>query len=372
MFSNRKSYFFLIPFVVMVIIFLAIIFSNFFIKSENKHSEIEKNTIINIGNRKFILKDIIQTKENIFLEFVEEDWLNNDEVMNIKSNFDNEKELTNDIVKIRFKGYYYLKIPVKKNNKILNLVFQEKDKNYKLFFDMKKYKKEEYIEKTVKEYKVSYLDFCIILNNEKIAQIYEQINTKNDEISIKEKEIEELNSQAEFQIGDELNNTKQKIQNVKNFIENLKDEILNLNNNIVTLKNKNLMLGAEIKYIETGKKEDVVLISKKDKNGNKIDDLDAKEIYKREEEREKQEDENKQKNEKKEEEKNNNSSSNNIKNNEIKTPKNSHNKSNSVTKNIKKDDNSTSKKTKKNSSNSDIKVKKNDKKNKEVEVEFTP
>ena len=362
MFSNRKSYFFLIPFVVMVIIFLAIIFSNFFIKSENKHSEIEKNTIINIGNMKFILKDIIQTKENIFLEFVEEDWLNNDEVMNVKSNFDNEKELTNDIVKIRFKGYYYLKIPVKKNNKILNLVFQEKDKNYKLFFDMKKYKKEEYIEKTVKEYKVSYLDFCIILNNEKIAQIYEQINTKNYEISIKEKEIEELNSQAEFQIGDELNNTKQKIQNVKNFIENLKDEILNLNNNIVTLKNKNLMLGAEIKYIETGKKEDVVLISKKDKNGNKIDDLDAKEIYKKEEEREKQEDENKQKNEKKEEEKNHNSSSNNIKNNEIKTPKNTQNKSNSVTKNIKKDDNSTSKKTKKNNSNSDIKIKKNDKK----------
>ena len=142
MFSNRKSYFFLIPFVVMVMIFLAIIFSNFFIKSEKKHSEIEKNTVINIGNREFILKDIIKTKENIFLEFVEEDWLNNDDVMNIKSNFDSEKELTNDVVKIRFKGFYFLKIPVKKNNKILNLIFQEKDKNYKLFIDIKNYKEE--------------------------------------------------------------------------------------------------------------------------------------------------------------------------------------------------------------------------------------
>lgn len=128
MFSNRKSYFFLIPFVVMVMIFLAIIFSNFFIKSEKKHSEIEKNTVINIGNREFILKDIIKTKENIFLEFVEEDWLNNDDVMNIKSNFDSEKELTNDVVKIRFKGFYFLKIPVKKNNKILNLIFKKKIK----------------------------------------------------------------------------------------------------------------------------------------------------------------------------------------------------------------------------------------------------
>ena len=168
MFSNRKSYFFLIPFVVMVMIFLAIIFSNFFIKSEKKHSEIEKNTVINIGNREFILKDIIKTKENIFLEFVEEDWLNNDDVMNIKSNFDSEKELTNDVVKIRFKGFYFSKIPVKKNNKILNLIFQEKDKNYKLFIDIKNYKEEEYLEKNVKDYKVDYLDFCINLNNEKI------------------------------------------------------------------------------------------------------------------------------------------------------------------------------------------------------------
>lgn len=372
MFSNRKSYFFLIPFVVMVMIFLAIIFSNFFIKSEKKHSEIEKNTVINIGNREFILKDIIKTKENIFLEFVEEDWLNNDDVMNIKSNFDSEKELTNDVVKIRFKGFYFLKIPVKKNNKILNLIFQEKDKNYKLFIDIKNYKEEEYLEKNVKDYKVDYLDFCIKLNNEKIEKIDEQINEKYNEISIKEKNIEELNSQTEFQIGDELNNTKQKIQNVKNIIENLKDEILNMTNNIVTLKNKNLMLNAEIKFIQTGKKEDVVLISKKDKNGNKIDDLDAKEIYKKEEEREKQEEKNKQKNEKKEEEKNNNSSSNNIKNNEIKTPKNSQNKSNSVTKNIKKDESKVQKNTQKNGSNSDIKIKKNDKKNKEVEVEFTP
>lgn len=288
--------------------------------------------------------------------------------MNIKSNFDSEKELTNDVVKIRFKGYYYLKIPVKKNNKILNLIFQEKDKNYKLFFDMKKYKKEEYVEKTVKEYKVSYLDFCKILNNEKIAQIYEQINTKNNEISIKEKEIEELNSQAEFQIGDELNNTKQKIQNVKNFIENLKDEILNLDNNIVTLKNKNLMLNAEIKFIQTGKKEDVVLISKKDKNGKKIDDLDAKEIYKKEEEREKKEEENKQNNNKKGEENNKNSSSNNNKNKSKLTQKNN----NSTINNNKKDETKVQKNNQNNTSNSDIKVKKNDKKNKEVEVEFTP
>lgn len=369
MFSNRKSYFFLIPFVVMVMIFLAIIFSNFFIKSEKKHSEIEKNTVINIGNREFILKDIIKTKENIFLEFVEEDWLNNDDVMNIKSNFDSEKELTNDVVKIRFKGFYFLKIPVKKNNKILNLIFQEKDKNYKLFIDIKNYKEEEYLEKNVKDYKVDYLDFCIKLNNEKIEKIDEQINEKYNEINIKEKNIEELNSQTEFQIGDELNNAKQKIQNVKNIIENLKDEILNMTNNIVTLKNKNLMLNAEIKFIQTGKKEDVVLISKKDKNGNKIDDLDAKEIYKKEEEREKKEEENKQNNNKKEEEENNkNSSSNNNKNKSKLIQK--HN--NSTINNNKKNETKVQKNNQNNTSNSDVKVNKNDKKNKEVEVEFVP
>ena len=350
MFSNRKSYFFLIPFVVMVMIFLAIIFSNFFIKSEKKHSEIEKNTVINIGNREFILKDIIKTKENIFLEFVEEDWLNNDDVMNIKSNFDSEKELTNDVVKIRFKGFYFLKIPVKKNNKILNLIFQEKDKNYKLFIDIKNYKEEEYLEKNVKDYKVDYLDFCIKLNNEKIEKIDEQINEKYNEINIKEKNIEELNSQTEFQIGDELNNAKQKIQNVKNIIENLKDEILNMTNNIVTLKNKNLMLNAEIKFIQTGKKEDVVLISKKDKNGNKIDDLDAKEIYKKEEENNKNSSSNNNKNKSKLIQKHNNSTIDNNKKNETKVQKNNQN----------------------NTSNSDVKVNKNDKKNKEVEVEFVP
>jgi len=320
MFSNRKSYFFLIPFVVMVMIFLAIIFSNFFIKSEKKHSEIEKNTVINIGNREFILKDIIKTKENIFLEFVEEDWLNNDDVMNIKSNFDSEKELTNDVVKIRFKGFYFLKIPVKKNNKILNLIFQEKDKNYKLFIDIKNYKEEEYLEKNVKDYKVDYLDFCIKLNNEKIEKIDEQINEKYNEINIKEKNIEELNSQTEFQIGDELNNAKQKIQNVKNIIENLKDEILNMTNNIVTLKNKNLMLNAEIKFIQTGKKEDVVSSSNNNKNKSKLI------------------------------QKHNNSTINNNKKNETKVQKNNQN----------------------NTSNSDVKVNKNDKKNKEVEVEFVP
>lgn len=368
MFSNRKSYFFLIPFVVMVMIFLAIIFSNFFIKSEKKHSEIEKNTVINIGNREFILKDIIKTKENIFLEFVEEDWLNNDDVMNIKSNFDSEKELTNDVVKIRFKGFYFLKIPVKKNNKILNLIFQEKDKNYKLFIDIKNYKEEEYLEKNVKDYKVDYLDFCIKLNNEKIEKIDEQINEKYNEINIKEKNIEELNSQTEFQIGDELNNAKQKIQNVKNIIENLKDEILNMTNNIVTLKNKNLMLNAEIKFIQTGKKEDVVLISKKDKNGNKIDDLEAKEFSEKEEEREKKEEEKNQKDEKKEEKKENNSSSNNTKKNETKVQKNS----NSVKKETQKNETKVQKNNQNNTSNSDIKVNKNDKKNKEVEVEFVP
>ena len=275
--------------------------------------------------------------------------------MNIKSNFDSEKELTNDVVKIRFKGFYFLKIPVKKNNKILNLIFQEKDKNYKLFID-------------IKDYKVDYLDFCIKLNNEKIEKIDEQINEKYNEINIKEKNIEELNSQTEFQIGDELNNAKQKIQNVKNIIENLKDEILNMTNNIVTLKNKNLMLNAEIKFIQTGKKEDVVLISKKDKNGNKIDDLDAKEIYKKEEEREKKEEENKQNNNKKEEENNKNSSSNNNKNKSKLIQK--HN--NSTINNNKKNETKVQKNNQNNTSNSDAKVNKNDKKNKEVEVEFVP
>lgn len=368
MFSNKKSYFFIIPFIIMVIIFFSVIASNFFIKNEKSFNKIERNTTLDIGNREFILKDITKTKEYIYLELVEEDWINNDEVMNIKSNFDNEKTLMDDIIKIRFKGYYFLKIPLNKHSKILNLLFEENDKSYKLFFDTKNYKIEDYEELNPKNYKENYLDFCIHLNNEKIVKINEQINDKNNEISSKEKDIEELKARAEFQIGDELNSTKQKLQNVNNTIENLKDEILNLNNSIVTLKNKNLMIDAEKKYIKTGKKESVVLISRKDKNGNKIDDVEAKELSKKEEEREKQE-ENKKKNEEKKED---NSSSNSTQNNSKNVTKTTVKKVNSepkkeVKKELPKQKNNTN-----NNANSEIKSQKNNKEKGEIEIEFTP
>lgn len=192
MFSNKKSYFFIIPFVIMVGIFLIVIASNFFIKSEKSYNKILRNTSLDIGNREFILKDITKTKEYIYLELVEEDWINNDEVMNMKANFDNEKALMEDIIKIRFKGFYFLKIPLNKKSKILNLLFEENDKSYKLLFDTKNYKEEDYEELKPKKYKENYLDFCVHLNNEKIVKINEQINDKNHEISNKEKDIEEL------------------------------------------------------------------------------------------------------------------------------------------------------------------------------------
>ena len=372
MFSNKKSYFFVIPFIIAILIFLMIIFSNLFVNNEKKINEINNGTEIKVNNRTFVLKEINRTDEFYYLELVEEDWLSFEKTMNIKANFNNDGTIIENVVKIRFKGFYFLKIPTPKKFNYMNLIFEEDGREYKLSFSKKNYKEIEYIEKSVKEYKTNYLEFCIELNKQKIGDINTKIYEKNEEIEKVEKDIEELKNRSEFQVEEELNNTNSKIKSLTNSIEKIKEDILELKNNIVTFENKNLMLNAEINYVNTGKKKRVVLISKLDKNGNKIVDLEAKEFSEKEEQREKIEEEKNKQEEKKDEQKSNNSSSNNTKKIEIKSPKNTYKNNNSVTKNTKQNDNSTSKKTEKNNSNSDIKVKKNDKKNKEVEVEFTP
>lgn len=369
MFSNKKSYYFIIPFIIAILIFLGIIFSNLFVNNEKKINEINNGTELKVNNRTFILKEINRTDEFFYLELVEDDWLNFEKIMNIKANFNNDEKIIENVVKIRFKGFYFLKIPTPKKFNYMNLIFEEDGKEYKLSFSKKNYKEIEYNEKSVKEYKINYLEFCIELNKQKIGDINTKIYEKNEEIEKVEKDIEELKNRSEFQVEEELNNTKSKIKSLTNSIEKLNDDILEFKNNIVTFENKNLMLNAEINYVNTGKKKRVVLISKLDKNGNKVVDLEAKEFSEKEEEREKKEEEKNQKDEKKEEKKDNNSSSNTkSKNSEIKVQKTN----NSINKNSQKNETKVQKNTKNNVSNSDIKVKKNDKKNKEVEVEFTP
>lgn len=394
LFNDNKSKKFVFFSVGAVLVLILILILAFFIKGGNNYTTVKLNETYRVGNKNLKVFGINKSKDFLYLEFIDEDWINNNS--NFKFTAFKKKESNkeiNNILKIKYKGYYLIKIPLEKGYGSVKLITNYDNKNYQIYFNEHQIEETDYQEPSLKEYKVMYLKEIIRSIGESMAQKHNDIAKENKKIDDLEKEIEEVKAELDFLQGEELQKRKSHLKSLEVSIENIKDTILNFKNDLIKYGNKIEIIETEITFLETGIREHSVLEDLKDKNGNIITDIDAK---KYDEEITKDEITEEKRNENKNEETKtkfkienkdtntnyNNNNSNNYNNQNVNTEnKNTNNQNTNVDTNKNKTTITTPPKTietKNNNQNTNtenkkiIKPIKNDKEKQEVEIEFKP
>ena len=241
MFEKNKSKKFLLPYFLLIIIFFVIIISNIIFSYGKKYKTIFKNDTYKISNINLFVKDIYLYNDNFYIEFINKNWLEDNNLQFKAKTKNNEKEEIDNILEFKFKGLYVIKIPVKNNFKaiMLTTILNQNEKFYIYFNESEIVKRKE--EKTTKILKIEYINSMIEFNNN-------EINSLEKEKEIKEKEIETFNekkqnikSENEYSIGEEKEKINKNLDEIQSKINRLLNEILEIKNKIISLKNKNIL-----------------------------------------------------------------------------------------------------------------------------------
>lgn len=373
MFENKKSksYFY---FLIGIGIFIATIFlANIFLIPKDKYKTLKPGESFILGSESLKIKSIEKSIDFLYLELIDYNYIEN--INKFKFKTKTEKNVDYSIepeILYNYKGYYLIKIPLKKYFKTLkfmveyeNDIGKSKVSNHTYFNEFEIKVNENFKEKTKKEYILDYISFLIEENNEKIKGKNEEFTKNNEIILTKNNELKLLTDELQYKTDEEKVKSENKIFSNKRDIFSLKNKIIEIENEIIDLKNTNLVLKCEHIFIETGKKEKPKLLNKK----KKLTELDYKnkisennnpsnilEEVSKPKEKEVKKEENVEKN-----------NTNPVKNNQQNNVKPKQNTTNNALKN----QNNTKKSTPKNN-NSYIKPKENSKKNGEIEIEFTP
>lgn len=390
MFDDSKSKKFVTFSVGAVLILVFILIGAFFISGRNNYTTVKVNETYRVGNKNLKVFGINKSKEYLYLEFIDEEWLDknsNFKFTAVKKN--NTNEIIDGILKMKYKGYYLIKIPLEKGYGSIKLNTNYDNKDYPIYFNEHQIKETDYKEPTLKEYKVIYLKEVIRSVRESMEQKQNDIIEERKKIDTLEKEREEIKAEFDFLQGEELQKRKSHLTNVENNILNIKDTILNFENDLIKYENKIEVIGKEIIFIETGERRRAVLKDLKDKNGNIITDTDAK-TYDEKITKEEVKEENKEKENKENNSSEKNTTTHKIENNTNNTNSNYNNQQNNNYNNNQNNNSNTNKnnstpikdtETNKNNNNTNtqnnqnkkiIKPIKNDKEKKEIEVEFKP
>lgn len=290
MFDEKKSLVFVYSSILIILILIFIIISGFFVGKNKGYSTIKKDNYFSLDDTKLKLIEINKSNDFLYLEFVNENWLNTNFDISFYSTIEkNPKEKIEEILKLKFKGYYLIKIPVTKNYGAVKLVAKYNEKEFATYFNEKDLKINNYKELNLDDYKRKYLNYLVDNNKKKIKELEQKISEQKNKKSDIEKKKNELNSQLKFQVGDDLVVAKQKILDFDTTLQVTNSEILKYENEIIELKNKNLVLTSEVNFIKTGKENSIVLLKKKDLNGELIEDFSTQENIKNETEKQKEE-----------------------------------------------------------------------------------
>ncbi|MDY3050829.1 MAG: hypothetical protein SOR31_04255 [Parvimonas sp.] len=380
MFEKNKSFKFLFPYILLIVLFFSVVIGNIIFSYGKNYKTIFKNDIYKISNVNLYVKDIYLYEDNFYIEFINKNWLEDVKIsFNAKTKND-EKEELKDILNFKFKGLYVLKIPIKTSFKaiLLTTILNENEKFYIYFNENEIVKRKD--GKDEKKLKFEYITCVINFNIDDIKVLENNIKSKEKEIEKLENENKKIEQENPYSVEEEKEKIESKLSEIKSKKDKILSEILEIKNKIISLKNKNILLENEKKFIETGEKielKNVKLFKKIDEKGKEIADTETIKNIEKEEEKEKAEkkkEDNKNKenmieNEKKTDE---NYNPNNNPNSTYTPPKINTEKTKNDLPNTNNNKNTSSKKTpKKNNISTEIKSKKTDNKG-EVEVEFVP
>lgn len=300
-FNNNKSKKYTIPFYLFMFFLFSITISGFILPEKTNYKTIEAGQTFIVDNNKLLLESINKTDDFVYLEVIDHDWLNN--IGGYKFEVDTKENLnykTTPEIKVSYRGYFLIKIPLKNDYSSFKLTTIKDVKNIEgtpskevsVYFNEHQLKiNNDYRELDEKEYIVNYLNLLVSDIEKKIRESKRQISINQEIINNKMEDIELIEEQKEFQTGDEIKNSDSLISNKNNKMAKLEDDILAIEDSIILLKNKILKLESEIYFVETGEKTEAELLktrAEKEEEERKEEERKAKE-EKEKEEKEKKE-----------------------------------------------------------------------------------
>lgn len=303
-FNNNKSKKYTIPFYIFIFFLFSITISGFILPEKTNYKTIEAGQSYDVDGNKLLLQSINKTEEFVYIEIIDHDWLNN--IGGYKFEVDTKENVnykTTPEIKVSYKGYFLIKIPLKNDYSSFKLTTIKDERNIEgtpsketsIYFNEHQLKiNNDYKELGEKEYIVNYLNLLIADIEKEIGEAKIQISINQEIINDNMEDIELIEEQKEFQTGDEIKNSDSLISNKNNKITKLEDDILTIEDSIILLKNKILKLESEIYFVETGEKTEAELLktrAEKEEEERKEEERKAKEEKEKEKKESKKDDE---------------------------------------------------------------------------------